>query len=1590
MRKKKPSPRCARTEGERSCERPRPFQAMFQDPPVSDQALACSYVKQVTGSVHAPDRSGKQGNALDTKPSGGEMFSGSQEITGHPPCTRSSCCQRSRCQDEPRRAGLLFASEDAFLAPGFKATVCLFEAGGKGGGSVKATHRKALSLSYQGVENHHRAWGGSTEGDPSLATPAGCPMQPHGWGWQHPTTVLTQGGRRWDSRSWWRSRYLSLGFGGHVAREEHLLPMEIKALSKQLERKHHSCSSLPHGQPAALLTEGGKNPARELERADQEALLPLTASTQHIHQGHSLHQATHPTMLGPAAALAHEVHSRHRHPTKGSGRTWEALSEQAGPSGCSASHCRSSHAAPEENSWGKVTVSQALLHTGDNLIPAVLSIWRTEGKEGKAKQMTQNAYVTELPRACQAAIVTQTRQLTHAHGSGASVRDRADNHGPQQKSSRFHAPERWLELASSQGHLNTQKAPKVSACQRPSKANDDLEAKYLPSRAGLHACMESNSPKGCARAESGSKPLQGLVGPAGDVWKVPGAPGATCAFPQQYTPAGASRPALSLASWFPPPELAQSSACVSPSRRSVCSLFPKDTHCFLLRHPSPQQVPSRPPRGRWQPNCLQELAQRLATLNLTRAGVVALAFESHGHKKRRDLLAEEQPGQADAAQAPEPEGELRRALGLIFHSPKCFPPTSQTACDLFPGRLGANSPCVSAPRGDRTSAALLSCVVHRQGESSRSITGKHPMPGRDLVPIPARTPRPSCRGKDWLHCHSAHPRGTRYQVSLKPTVSHQGACSHPLDPPAQHRHVSSPNPKGSMAANTQSSSRGWEDEGILTREATGPHVCTAAATCLHAARSTGLLLWHSTAMAYSQQHRALPHHRLPTGTRGYGASDSVHCGQARPHSHKTKGSPATRPRKNHSNPREGKRACTTRMTLEGTTHCKGSSTARIRPEQDDMEESSAIRPLPPGPPPPTADAQTQLHSQILLAKQLSTWQLCNLQEAQRSPNRQASTPCFCLAPPVYLPPNKSSSPYQLYKLKFLTQRVEKQVRKLASIPARRKKLPYLTAAKKKLALGIGLFIGNSTKQVAAALTMSPHLLECPTGAICPGQYNSSCFDMDSQDGALGVASKPLRVTRGAHPYIMVAPHPALVRAHLQISSTGPRCHLFQVGVIHFLFTAGIPDALRAALLLVLAEPRKSTQLLLNPRGAARCCAVLQYSINGKTPWQQCKQPPGANFLLSAVRGGCRNAVIQLSRNNSAVLAEHGQLVGGAQSWQQGDARPRRRWSQWHQLISNTVSRTAVAGDAEVAILLSSGHKHRGYLRGLEQSPCSAAAEGELFLPLLTRSPTGTLSKLQKPLARAIPLCAKPHQSLKRNTHKKRSPLPKFLQKALMSACFASHMGIHALCGTGGHFPAAQNISFKARGLVVIAALAVMKYHLCGEQEKTRISDGTCYTRGDNEPGDATSTQISQKAICSRDDGCSKRTQHRTSAILEMDGEIRTRELLLAVLRSSSSVCGGQLDSTERLRPQIGSPPAQDADPADLTPKPAPWDSCPCQYDDSDLASTDNTKYHLTPANPELIQALPGGLVSRIYFIYFLKKNKGQVAPAEAERDEGHT
>lgn len=83
-------------------------------------------------------------------------------------------------------------------------------------------------------------------------------------------------------------------------------PLFPPSSSSSLGPRLHSTASF---YDSPMLQEGGKNPARELERADQEALPPLTASTQHIHQGHSFHQAAHPAMLGPAADLAHEVHS---------------------------------------------------------------------------------------------------------------------------------------------------------------------------------------------------------------------------------------------------------------------------------------------------------------------------------------------------------------------------------------------------------------------------------------------------------------------------------------------------------------------------------------------------------------------------------------------------------------------------------------------------------------------------------------------------------------------------------------------------------------------------------------------------------------------------------------------------------------------------------------------------------------------------------------------------------------------------------------------------------------------------------------------------------------------------------------------------------------------------------------------------------------------------------------------------------------------------------------------------------------------------------------------------------------------------------
>lgn len=157
----------------------------------------------------------------------------------------------------------------------------------------------------------------------------------------------------------------------------------------------------------------------------------------------------------------------------------------------------------------------------------------------------------------------------------------------------------------------------------------------LYSHTGLHICMPSNSPKDHARAESSLKALQGLLGSPRGAWSYP----CPCCGTQQEEPAG-----LCQAGRFPPHRLAQSSALMALSRSRLCSWDAAP----CLRHSSPC--------SHCQPHRLQELAQCLAMLHLTPAGVVALAFESHGHKKRRDLLAKEQPSLADAAQAPKVNG----------------------------------------------------------------------------------------------------------------------------------------------------------------------------------------------------------------------------------------------------------------------------------------------------------------------------------------------------------------------------------------------------------------------------------------------------------------------------------------------------------------------------------------------------------------------------------------------------------------------------------------------------------------------------------------------------------------------------------------------------------------------------------------------------------------------------------------------------------------------------------------------------------------------------------------------------------------------
>lgn len=56
----------------------------------------------------------------------------------------------------------------------------------------------------------------------------------------------------------------------------------------------------------------------------------------------------------------------------------------------------------------------------------------------------------------------------------------------------------------------------------------------------------------------------------------------------------------------------------------------------------------------------------------------------------------------------------------------------------------------------------------------------------------------------------------------------------------------------------------------------------------------------------------------------------------------------------------------------------------------------------------------------------------------------------------------------------------------------------------------------------------------------------------------------------------------------------------------------------------------------------------------------------------------------------------------------------------------------------------------------------------------------------------------------------------------MSVCFAFQCGMRALCGTGGHFPTEESISFKARGPTVTAVLIVTKYYRCREEGKKRL------------------------------------------------------------------------------------------------------------------------------------------------------------------------
>lgn len=131
----------------------------------------------------------------------------------------------------------------------------------------------------------------------------------------------------------------------------------------------------------------------------------------------------------------------------------------------------------------------------------------------------------------------------------------------------------------------------------------------------------------------------------------------------------------------------------------------------------------------------------------------------------------------------QPEGEFCEAYSLIFHRPKCFPPTSQTAGDLFPKWLDSSLLHVITQQGGCTSATKLGHLqqLHEEAERSRSHPSVMPKASsgegdpevpRALPPTPhnqqsAHACRPAhvlCSRKDRLFCHPVCPSNTQHST----------------------------------------------------------------------------------------------------------------------------------------------------------------------------------------------------------------------------------------------------------------------------------------------------------------------------------------------------------------------------------------------------------------------------------------------------------------------------------------------------------------------------------------------------------------------------------------------------------------------------------------------------------------------------------------------------------------------------------------------------------------------------------------------------------------------------------------------------------